>query len=63
MRFDKFTTSCNKPCPMPRVWQWVATNQFIEPQHLLLSMLNDADSGAGSLLAVQEAMSMRSKPL
>ncbi|MFZ1766337.1 MAG: ATP-dependent chaperone ClpB, partial [Candidatus Nitrotoga sp.] len=26
-------------------------NQFIEPQHLLLALLNDADSGAASLLA------------
>ncbi len=26
-------------------------SQFIEPQHLLLALLNDADSGAGSLLA------------
>jgi ATP-dependent Clp protease ATP-binding subunit ClpB len=51
MRFDKFTTKLQQALADAQSLAIGADNQFIEPQHLLLAMLNDADSGAGSLLA------------
>ena len=51
MRFDKFTTKLQQALSEAQSLAVGADNQFIEPQHLLLALLNDADSGAGSLLA------------
>jgi len=51
MRFDKFTTKLQQALSDAQSLAVGADNQFIEPQHLLLALLNDADSGAGSLLA------------
>ena len=51
MRFDKFTTKFQQALSDAQSLAVGADNQFIEPQHLLLALLNDADSGAGSLLA------------
>ncbi|OIQ94351.1 chaperone protein ClpB [mine drainage metagenome] len=51
MRFDKFTTKLQQALSEAQSLAVGGDNQFIEPQHLLLALLNDADSGAGSLLA------------
>ena len=51
MRFDKFTTKLQQALSDAQSLAVGNDNQFIEPQHLLLALLNDADSGAGSLLA------------
>jgi ATP-dependent Clp protease ATP-binding subunit ClpB len=51
MRFDKFTTKLQQALSDAQSLAVGADNQFIEPQHLLLALLNDADSGAASLLA------------
>jgi ATP-dependent Clp protease ATP-binding subunit ClpB len=51
MRFDKFTTKLQQALSDAQGLAVGADNQFIEPQHLLLALLGDADSGAGSLLA------------
>ena len=51
MRFDKFTTKLQQALSDAQSLAVGADNQFIEPQHLLLALLNDADSGANSLLA------------
>src|SRR3989339_1092094 len=51
MRFDKFTTKLQQALSDAQSLAVGADTQFIEPQHLLLAMLNDADSGAASLLA------------
>ncbi len=51
MRFDKFTTKLQQALTDAQSLAVGSDSQFIEPQHLLLAMLNDADSGAGSLLA------------
>ncbi|MDP2144606.1 MAG: ATP-dependent chaperone ClpB [Gallionella sp.] len=51
MRFDKFTTKLQQALSDAQSLAVGADSQFIEPQHLLLALLNDADSGAGSLLA------------
>ncbi len=51
MRFDKFTTKLQQALADAQSLAVGQDNQFIEPQHLLLALLNDADSGAGSLLA------------
>ncbi|HEU0234379.1 MAG TPA: ATP-dependent chaperone ClpB [Gallionella sp.] len=51
MRFDKFTTKFQQAVSDAQSLAVGADNQFIEPQHLLLALLNDADSGAASLLA------------
>ena len=50
MRFDKFTTKLQQALSDAQGLAVGADNQFIDPQHLLLALLNDADSGAGSLL-------------
>ncbi|MDR2219556.1 MAG: AAA family ATPase, partial [Methylobacillus sp.] len=51
MRFDKLTTKFQQALSDAQSLAVGGDNQFIEPQHLLLALLNDADSGAGSLLA------------
>jgi ATP-dependent Clp protease ATP-binding subunit ClpB len=51
MRFDKFTTKFQQALSDAQSLAVGGDSQFIEPQHLLLALLNDADSGAGSLLA------------
>ncbi|WP_435626776.1 ATP-dependent chaperone ClpB [Candidatus Ferrigenium straubiae] len=51
MRFDKFTTKLQQAISDAQSLAVGADNQFIEPQHLLLALLNDAESGAASLLA------------
>ncbi len=51
MRFDKFTTKLQQALSEAQSLAVGADNQFIEPQHLLLALLNDAESGAASLLA------------
>ena len=51
MRFDKFTTKFQQALADAQSLAVGGDSQFIEPQHLLLALLNDADSGAGSLLA------------
>ena len=51
MRFDKFTTKFQQALSDAQSLTVGADNQFIEPQHLLLALLNDAESGAASLLA------------
>ncbi len=51
MRFDKFTTKFQQALSDAQSLAVGADNQFIEPQHLLLALLNDTESGAGSLLA------------
>lgn len=51
MRFDKFTTKLQQALSDAQSLAVGNDNQFIEPQHLLLALLKDADSGAASLLA------------
>jgi ATP-dependent Clp protease ATP-binding subunit ClpB len=51
MRSDKFTTKLQQALTEAQSLAVAGDNQFIEPQHLLLAMLNDAESGAVSLLA------------
>jgi ATP-dependent Clp protease ATP-binding subunit ClpB len=51
MRFDRFTTKFQQALADAQSLAVGQDNQYIEPQHLLLALLNDADSGAGSLLA------------
>jgi len=51
MRFDKFTTKLQQALSDAQSLAVGADNPFIEPQHLLLALLNDTDSGAASLLA------------
>ena len=51
MRFDKFTTKLQQALSDAQSLAVGTDNQYIEPQHLLLALLNDDDSGATSLLA------------
>ena len=51
MRIDKFTTMFQQALSDAQSLAIGSDNQYIEPQHLLLALLNDADSGAASLLA------------
>ena len=51
MRFDKFTTKFQQALSDAQSLAVGSDNQFIEPQHLLLALLNDPESGASSLLA------------
>jgi ATP-dependent Clp protease ATP-binding subunit ClpB len=51
MRLDKFTTKFQQALSDAQSLAVGSDNQFIEPQHLLLALLNDADSGAVSLLS------------
>jgi len=50
MRFDKFTTKLQQSLTDAQSLAVGQDNQFIEPQHLLLALLNQDDGGASSLL-------------
>ncbi|MDC7714711.1 ATP-dependent chaperone ClpB [Vogesella sp. LYT5W] len=51
MRFDKLTTKFQQALGDSQSLALASDNAYIEPQHLLLAMLDDADSGIVSLLA------------
>ena len=51
MRFDKLTTKFQQALADAQSLAARNDNQYIEPTHVLAAMLEDADSGAGSLLA------------
>ena len=51
MRFDKLTTKFQQALADAQSIANMHDNAYIEPQHLLLSLLNDADSGSAALLA------------
>ncbi len=51
MRFDKFTTKLQQALSDAQSLAVGQDNQFIESQHLLLALLNDSESGTGSLLS------------
>ena len=51
MRFDKFTTKFQQALADAQSLAIGHDNQIIEPQHLLLALLNQEDGGAASLLA------------
>ncbi|MDR2000946.1 MAG: ATP-dependent chaperone ClpB, partial [Zoogloeaceae bacterium] len=50
MRFDKFTTKFQQALSDAQSLAVGHDNQMIEPQHLLLALLNQADGGTASLL-------------
>ncbi len=51
MRFDKFTTKFQQALSDAQSLAVGHDNQMIEPQHLLLALLNQEDGGTASLLA------------
>ncbi|WP_348945622.1 ATP-dependent chaperone ClpB [Chitinibacter sp. FCG-7] len=51
MRIDKLTTKFQQALADAQSMAFANDNAYIEPQHLLLSLLNDNDSGAAALLA------------
>jgi len=51
MRFDKFTTRLQQAVSDAQSLAVGNDQQFIEPQHLLLALLNQEDGGTASLLA------------
>jgi ATP-dependent Clp protease ATP-binding subunit ClpB len=51
MRFDKFTTKFQQAFADAQSLAVGADNQYIEPQHLLLALLNQPDGGTSSLLS------------
>ncbi|MDE2586570.1 MAG: type VI secretion system ATPase TssH, partial [Betaproteobacteria bacterium] len=51
MRFDKFTTKFQQALSDAQSLAIGADNQFIDPSHLLLALLNQDDGGTASLLA------------
>src|SRR5436190_17382327 len=51
MRFDKLTTKFQQAIADAQSMALAADSGYIEPQHLLLSLLNQQDSGAASLLS------------
>ncbi|QZA76453.1 ATP-dependent chaperone ClpB [Deefgea tanakiae] len=51
MRFDKLTTKFQQALADAQSLANMNDNAYIEPQHLLLALLNDADSGTAALLA------------
>jgi ATP-dependent Clp protease ATP-binding subunit ClpB len=51
MRFDKFTTKFQQAVSDAQSLAVGNDQQFIEPQHLLLALLNQEDGGTSSLLA------------
>jgi ATP-dependent Clp protease ATP-binding subunit ClpB len=51
MRFDKFTTKFQQAVSDAQSLAVGHDNQIIEPQHLLLALLNQEDGGTASLLA------------
>ena len=50
MRFDKFTTKFQQALSDAQSLAVGGDHQFIEPQHLLLALLNQDDGGTASLL-------------
>lgn len=50
MRFDKFTTKFQQAVSDAQSIAIGHDNQIIEPQHLLLALLNQEDGGTTSLL-------------
>jgi ATP-dependent Clp protease ATP-binding subunit ClpB len=51
VRFDKLTTKFQQAIADAQSMALAADNGYIEPQHLLLSLLNQEDGGTASLLA------------
>lgn len=51
MRFDKLTTKFQQALADAQSLALANDHAYIEPQHLLLAMINDSDSGISSLLA------------
>src|ERR1022692_1983242 len=51
MRFDKITTKFQQAIADAQSMALAADNGYIEPQHLLLSLLNQEDGGTASLLS------------
>src|ERR1039457_2095579 len=51
MRFDKITTKFQQAIAHAQSMPLAADNGYIEPQHLLLSLLNQEDGGTASLLS------------
>ncbi|MDR3429264.1 ATP-dependent chaperone ClpB [Silvimonas sp.] len=51
MRFDKLTTKFQQAFADAQSMALGNDNSYIEPQHLLLALLNDNESGVGALLA------------
>ncbi len=51
MRFDKLTTKFQQALADAQSIANLNDNAYIEPQHLLLALLNDSDSGTAALLA------------
>nr|WP_314899502.1 ATP-dependent chaperone ClpB [uncultured Deefgea sp.] len=51
MRFDKLTTKFQQALADAQSLANMNDNAYIEPQHLLLALLNDTDSGTAALLA------------
>ena len=51
MRFDKFTTKLQQALADAQSLALANDNGFVEPQHLLASLLNQEDGGTASLLA------------
>ncbi len=51
MRFDKFTTKFQEAVAEAQSLAVGKDHQFIEPQHVLLALLNQTDGGTASLLA------------
>ncbi|QLI80575.1 ATP-dependent chaperone ClpB [Chitinibacter fontanus] len=51
MRIDKLTTKFQQALADAQSLAIAGDNPYIEPQHLLLALLNDNDSGAAALLA------------
>ncbi|PJX23882.1 ATP-dependent chaperone ClpB [Advenella sp. S44] len=51
MRFDKLTTKFQQALADAQSLAGRNDNQYIEPVHVVSALLNDTDSGAGSLLA------------
>ncbi|MEO9383579.1 ATP-dependent chaperone ClpB [Chromobacterium phragmitis] len=51
MRFDKLTTKFQQALGDAQSLAVAGDNAYIEPQHLLLAMMDDAEAGVGGLLA------------
>ena len=51
MRFDKFTTQLQTALAEAQSLALGRDHQQVEPQHLLLSLLNQEDGGVASLVA------------
>jgi ATP-dependent Clp protease ATP-binding subunit ClpB len=51
MRFDKLTTKFQQALADAQTLAAHNDHQYIEPVHVLMALIQDADSGAGSLLS------------